>query len=71
MVKGVSGYRFLLTATDGQQPDGGGIDKFRLKVVDQATDTVVYDNKIGGSDDLDAADPQEIGGGSIVIHTKK
>jgi len=31
---------------------------------------VVYDNKIGASDDIDAADPQELFKGSIVIHKK-
>jgi hypothetical protein len=29
---------------------------------------VVYDNRIGASDDLDLADPLAISGGSIVIH---
>jgi hypothetical protein len=28
----------------------------------------VYDNRLGLSDDIDAADPQIISGGSIVIH---
>ncbi|MBI4478469.1 MAG: hypothetical protein HY651_00420 [Acidobacteria bacterium] len=66
-VNGMGNYGFLLTATDGQLPGGGGTDKFRIKIWDKATDTVVYDN-VGGSDDIDAANPQVIAGGSIVIH---
>jgi hypothetical protein len=31
-LNGQSGYGFQLTATDGQQPGGGGVDKFRIKV---------------------------------------
>ncbi len=31
----------------------------------------VYDNRMDASDDIDAADPQAIGGGSIVIHKGK
>ena len=67
---GVNGYGFLLTATDGQQPGGGGDDKFRIKIVDKDTDTLLYDNGAGSSDDIDEANPQIIGGGSIVIHKK-
>jgi hypothetical protein len=66
-VNGVPGYGFLLTATDGQRT---GVDKFRIKVWD-ATGATVYDNKIGVSEDIDVADPQTIGGGSIVIHNSK
>jgi PKD repeat protein len=67
-VNGAGDYGFLLTATDGQLPGGGGTDKFRIKIWDRATNHVVYDNRRGVSDDLDNADPQAIGGGSIVIH---
>ncbi len=65
-VNGVGGYKFILTATDGQQPGGGGVDKFRIRIWNN--NGVVYDNKMGSSDDIDSADPQAIGGGSIVIH---
>ena len=30
--------------------------------------TVVYDNRVGASDDIDLANPLAISGGSIVIH---
>lgn len=68
-INGVGGYNFLLTAHDGQQAGGGGTDKFRIKI-QQTGGGVIYDNKHGTSDDIDAADPQAIGGGSIVIHKK-
>ena len=67
-INGAGDYAFMLTATDGQQPGGGGTDKFRIKIWDKATGQVLYDNKRGGSDDIDKADPQAISGGSIVIH---
>ena len=63
-------YAFTLTATDGQVNGGGGVDKFRIKIVDKATNRVVYDNNPGGSDDIDSANPQAIGGGSIQIHRR-
>ena len=69
--QGSNGYSFLLTATDGQQSGGGGEDKFRIKIVDRDTDTLVYDNVLGASDDIDAANPQVITNGSIVIHKAK
>jgi hypothetical protein len=65
-VNGVSGYTFILTATDGQGNGGGGVDKFRIKIWNAGG--VIYDNVMGGSDQINEANPQEIGGGSIVIH---
>jgi hypothetical protein len=62
-------YGFLLTAVDGQVTGGGGVDKFRIKIWNIATSAVVYDNVLAASDDL-STDPQAIGGGSIVIHSK-
>jgi len=64
-VNGVPGYEFLLTVTDGQVPGGGGDDKFRIRITREG---VVYDNKPAGGAGLENADPQIIGGGSIVIH---
>ncbi|MBI2595273.1 hypothetical protein HYW46_00885 [Candidatus Daviesbacteria bacterium] len=63
-VNGVSGYNFLLTATDGETKDNP--DKFRIKITKGSQ--VVYDNALGASDDIDSANPQELGGGSIIIH---
>jgi len=65
-VNGHGGYGFLLSAIDGALPGGGGQDKLRMKVWDQFTGQVVYDNQLGA---YDFGDPTTvIGGGSIVIH---
>lgn len=61
-------YGFLLTAVDGQVSGGNAADQFRIKIWNKDSGVTVYDNRLGASDDLDAADPQVIGGGSIVIH---
>ena len=72
-VNGVAGFSFLLTAYDGDGGPGsnstGGPDKFRIKVMGNGGG-VVYDNNVSltPSDDIDYADPQAIGGGSIVVH---
>lgn len=58
----------MLTAIDGQINGGGGVDKFRIKIWDVMTDTIVYDNKLGYGDT--GNDATELGGGSIVIHVK-
>jgi hypothetical protein len=68
-INGAGSYNFLLTATDGDAPGGGGVDKFRIKVTD-SSGAVIYDNSPGSSDDINGANPLAIGGGSIVIHSK-
>lgn len=65
-VNGVAGYKFQLTVTDGAVNGGGGVDKFRIKISKDGA--AVYDNMLGASDDLAAA--QEVTGGNIVIHAK-
>ena len=56
----------MLTAIDGQISGGGGVDKFRIKIWDKATENIIYDNQLGA---LDTKDPTTVlGGGSIVIH---
>ncbi|MCZ6739421.1 MAG: PKD domain-containing protein [Actinobacteria bacterium] len=67
-INGAGDFGFLLTAIDGQIDGGGGVDKFRIKIVDKTSDVVVYDNKRGEADDSDAA--TALGGGSIIIHKK-
>jgi hypothetical protein len=63
-VNGAGEHGFMLTAVDGQIK--GGLDKFRIKIWDKATGTMVYDNQMGAGD---TGDPTTvIGGGSIVIH---
>lgn len=61
-VNGAPGYSFLLTAVDGTP------DRFRIKV--WSAGGVVYDNGLGGSDDLTATGTTTsvLGGGSIIIH---
>ena len=65
-INGAGGYRFLITAIDGQLHPSGGSDRFRIKIWEQATSTVVYDNQRGESDDSSSS--TALGGGSIVIH---
>jgi ELWxxDGT repeat protein len=62
---------FLLTANDGQVAGGGGIDKFRIKIWDLTSGVILYDNRLGASDDINSADPQALGGGSITIKKAK
>jgi hypothetical protein len=63
-VNGVAGYRFMLTATDGERPGGGGLDRLHLKVW-AASGGVIYDNEPGVADDASAT--QAIDSGHIVI----
>ena len=65
-INGVGNYNFILTAIDGQVSGGGGVDKFRIKI--WSSGGVVYDNQMGAGDD--ATPTTQLGGGSIVIHTK-
>jgi PKD repeat protein len=59
-VNGAAGYGFWLSAIDGAP------DRFRIRIWNLASGTVVYDNQGGASD---TADPTTIlGGGSITIH---
>lgn len=67
-VNGTTGYGFLLTVTDGEATGGDGTDKFRIRIWELISGATVYDNAMGGSDDMDLASPQQIGSGSIVIH---
>ena len=58
---------FLLTAIDGGLPGGGGQDRFRIKIWDKNTGTILYDNQLGADD---TADPTTvIGAGKIIIHS--
>jgi len=68
-VNGVAGYKFMLTAVDGQRSGGGGVDRFRIKIWNEAG--VVYDNGLGAGDNVDGTYLTAIGGGSIQIHDNK
>ena len=65
-INGSGDYGFLLTGIDGALPGGQSTDKFRIKVTDNGSDGLVYDNKHGESDNGNAA--TDLGGGSIIIH---
>jgi hypothetical protein len=68
-INGAGKYSFTLTAYDGDITGGGGVDKFRIQITDDNNhNAVVFDNRNGTPIDIDAADPQAIAGGSIVIH---
>jgi len=66
-VNGSGDYGFTVTVIDGQEPGGGGVDKFRIKIWNKnAGNAVIYDTQPG---DPDSANPTlSLGGGSIVIH---
>lgn len=68
-VNGAAGYNFLLTAYDGDLMTPRQADKFRIKITTATGGTVIYDNRIGASDDIDSANPEDIAQGSIVIHS--
>ena len=65
-INGSGEYKFILTAIDGQVNGGGGVDKFRIKIWNDAG--VVYDNMMNAAEDAEPT--TAIGGGSIVIHSK-
>jgi hypothetical protein len=67
-INALGDYGFLLTAYDGQQPGGGGTDRFRLKIWNRATGAVVFDNVSDptATDDIDRAKPQAVGAGSAI-----
>lgn len=65
-IGGLAGYGFLLTGIDGDVQGGQGVDRFRIKIWDLSTETVVYDNQRGSDDTSNAS--TALGGGSIQIH---
>jgi len=75
-LNGNAGYRFKLTAIDGQRTGGGGQDKFRIQIWNSAN-TLVYDNQrsydpVAGkwvSADEDADPVTALVAGSIIIRS--
>jgi hypothetical protein len=65
-INGAGEYGFLLTATDAALTPSTGVDLFRIKIWDRASDEVVYDNRPNESDDSFGG--TEIGGGNIKLH---
>ncbi|HEY0109979.1 MAG TPA: T9SS type A sorting domain-containing protein, partial [Fibrella sp.] len=68
-LNGTGNYGFLVSAIDGQINGGGGVDKFRIKIWNKATDQIVYDNNLNNSGD-DGDPEMALGGGSVVIHSE-
>jgi parallel beta-helix repeat protein len=65
-INGEGDYGFLLSAIDGEQPGGGGEDKFRIKIWDKVTEDIIYDNEMGEDE---YGDPTTLlTHGSIKIH---
>jgi hypothetical protein len=63
-VNGEPGYRFMITAIDGESEGGGGIDRIRVKIWLPGSG-IVYDNQMGMDD---SGTPSTVlGGGSIKI----
>src|ERR1041384_1875259 len=64
-INGSGSYRFTLTMIDGDQVNGDGQDKIRLRIWSDSTG-LVYDNQLNAPD---TADPATVpGGGNIMIH---
>jgi uncharacterized protein YegL len=59
-VNGISGYSFMLTATDGSP------DRLRMKIWKTSDSTIVNDNQMGSGDTTNPT--TAISGGQIVIH---
>ncbi|MEE9506210.1 MAG: LamG-like jellyroll fold domain-containing protein [Thermoplasmata archaeon] len=69
-LNGEAGYGFLISAIDGEQPGGGGVDRIRVKIWDN-TGEIIYDNNVGngGVGAGDDADPVTmVVHGEIKIH---
>jgi len=66
-VNSTGSYGFLVTITDGEQTGGDGIDRYRLKLTDNSTGQVVYDNVMGAPDDMATANPQPISSGNVLV----
>lgn len=68
-INGGGNYGFMLFAIDANLTPSTDVDLFRIQIWDKDnSDIIVYDNELGGADNDDLT--TEIGGGSIMIHTK-
>ncbi len=65
-INGVDNYGFMLTAIDAKLTPSTDVDKFRIKIWDRDTDTIVYDNQMDAADGTNPT--TSIAGGNIVIH---
>lgn len=68
-VNGIPGFQFMISAIDGDLTQKGNPDLFRIKIWNEQTGVVVYDNEMNRETD---ADPKtSIQSGSIVVHGTK
>jgi hypothetical protein len=65
-INGVAGYDFILTVIDGALA-GDGVDKFRIKIWEKVSGTVIYDNELGRSDADDPITPVGDATSSVLI----
>ncbi|OLC77984.1 MAG: hypothetical protein AUH78_03245 [Gemmatimonadetes bacterium 13_1_40CM_4_69_8] len=65
-VNGSDGFRFMISAVDGDLNAGRPTDGFRIRIWDETSGGVIYDNQMDASDRSSAT--TALGGGSIVIH---
>jgi hypothetical protein len=66
-INGIPGYLFMISAIDGDAKEN--LDLFRIKIWNEFTGDVVYDNQM--VDEIDADPITVISSGSIKIHTPK
>jgi len=68
-INGTGNYGFMLFAIDESLTPSTDCDLFRIKIWDKDHgDAVVYDSQLGNAEDAEPT--TQIGGGSIVVHTK-
>jgi hypothetical protein len=67
-VNSEAGYKYLLTVIDGQAAKGGGVDKFRIKIWNDKTGEIIFDNQMGEDDDADPTTP--VGDGNSISFPK-
>lgn len=69
-LNGVEGYKFMLTAIDGDKI--GQADRFRIKIFhtnpDTGEDVIDYDNQITSGTEGTSSEGNVVNGGSIVVH---
>jgi hypothetical protein len=71
-INGEGQYAFMLTAIDGSLLGGNAVDRFRIKIWEDASGTRIYDNQAGAGDTADlTTDGTLLGGGSVVIQKSK
>jgi hypothetical protein len=68
-INGIPGFQFMISAIDGDIKAKGDPDFFRIKIWNESTGEVVYDNEMGTGIDTDPL--TQILEGSIKIHVPK